>query len=203
METPNKETLPLGLASVRGFGVELRLVTDADLALLCQWRNAPEVRAFTEDERLVTPKVLQVWLNSSSTLNTIYPYIAYIENKPFGFVEFKKIDFASCSCEWGMFLASEYIGTGLGLYLTLCQEIALKKLRLDTLISKIQHLNTQSIRFFEFLGAAFTHQEDDFLVYTTPQEIRQERLKQVAQLLKLTEEWERHFPNTNDGNLPE
>lgn len=186
-----QNTKDFSLARISGFGVELRFVTDADLPLLCHWRNTPDIRLFMEDQRMVTPKIMQVWLSRVDGGATAYAYVSYFKGKPVGFLEVKRIDHTSHSCEGGMFLFSkQYIGSGLGFYLALCREILLIKLHLSTLISRVHYLNKRSIEFCKGFGAEFSHQDGHFYVYVSERNNRHEKMQKVAQRLKFEKEWE-------------
>lgn len=188
------ETQRVGLARITAFGVELRSLEKRDLPMLCHWRNQPEIRLFMDDDRPVTPKIMEVWLNRVRGGDVVWPYIVYMGEKPVGYTELKHVNRIDSSCEGGMFLfGKEYIGTGIGYNIVLCREIVMAGLGLRTLVSRIRSSNVRSINFCMKYGGEYVRTEGDFLVYTYEITRRRERLKAIAGVMGMVEEFVRHF----------
>lgn len=182
------------LARIAGFGVELRGLEERDLPMLCHWRNQPEIRPFMDDDRPVTPKIMGVWLHKVHSGDTVWPYIVYMNGKSVGYTELKQVNRLDSRCEGGMFLfGKEYIGTGIGYHIVLCREIVMARLGLRTLISRIRAANVRSISFCAKYGGEYVRTEGDFLVYSYEIARRRERLKAIAGILGMTEEFARYF----------
>lgn len=182
------------LAHIAAFGVELRSLEERDLPMLCHWRNQPEIRPYMDDDRPVTPKIMEVWLNRVRGGDAVWPYIVSMGEKPVGYTELKHVNRIDSSCEGGMFLfGKEYIGAGIGYNIVLCREIVMAGLGLRTLISRIRSSNARSISFCSKYGGEYVRTEGDFLVYTYEITRRRERLKAIAGIMGMAEEFVRHF----------
>jgi len=182
------------LACVTAFDVQLRSLEKCNLSILCHWRNQPEIRPYMEDDRPVTPKTMEVWFNKVRGGDAVWPYIAYMGERPVGYTELKRVNRIDSSCEGGMFLfGKEYIGAGIGYNIVLCREIVMAGLGLRTLISRIRSSNTRSISFCTKYGGEYMRTEGDFLIYTYEITRRRERLKAIAGIMGMAEEFVRHF----------
>ena len=188
------ESLRAELSHVAAFGVELRSVEEQDLPMLCRWRSKPEIHPFMDDVRPVTPQVMRFWLNKVHSGDTAWPYIGYWNGKPVGYVEIKDIDWLNSSCESGLFLSGqENFSTGISFYLVLCQEFILDRLGLKLLISKIRPNNVKSIRFCMACGGEYVRTDGEFLVYHYEFSRRRQKLKTIAAILGMKDEFARHF----------
>lgn len=182
------------LACIAAFGVELRSLEEWDLPMLCHWRNQPEIRPYMDDDRPVTPKIMEVWLNRVRGGNSVWPYIVYMGEKPVGYTELKQVNRIDSSCEDGIFLfGKEYIGRGIGYNIVLCREIVMAGLGLRTLISRIRSSNARSISFCTKYGGEYVRTEGDFFVYSYEITRRRERLKAIAEIMGMAEEFALHF----------
>lgn len=190
-----KNAKKLGVSRVQGFGIELRLLKEADLPLVCQWRNEPDIRSFMDDSRTVTIPVMTAWYRKILQQDTIYAYIASVQGMDFGYLEFKNINPATQSCELGIFLENCRTGSGMGLYPVLCGERILEALKLSDFFVRIRRSNKNSLKFFKKLGAEFSHQEGDFLVYIAEYNRRREQLRKLAHKFHVGEEFDTLFPN--------
>lgn len=182
------------LLNIDAFGISLRCLQEADIQMLCKWRNNDNIRLYMEDSRHVSSEVMNFWIRKIHKNNSTYPYISYYSNKPIGYVEIKNINYNNKSCEGGLFLfRNKYIGTGISYNIALCREIVMHKLNLKTLISKIHKNNTRSINFCKKYGGEYSEKEGDFIVYTCNIVRRRERLKIIAQILGKSKEFAMYF----------
>lgn len=188
------ETQRAELACITAFGVELRSLEVRDLPILCHWRNQPEIRPYMGDDRPVTPKIMEFWLNRARGGDVVWPYIVHMGGKSVGYTELKHVNWIDSSCEDGIFLfGKEYIGKGIGYNVVLCREIVMDGLGLRTLVSRIRSSNARSISFCTKYGGEYVRTEGDFLVYRCEITRRRERLKAIAGIMGMAEEFARHF----------
>lgn len=182
------------LARIAAFGIQLRRVVENDIPLLCHWRNQAEILPYMDDPRPVDPKIMYVWLNKIRCDDTTIPYIAYMDNKPVAYTEIKHINWKNESCEGGMFLfGQDYIGTGIAYNIILCREIIMNQLNLKTLISRVHFKNTRSIHFCTKYGGKYMRKDGNFLVYSYEFTYRRERLKFIAGILGMSDDFLRYI----------
>lgn len=182
------------IAHIAAFGIELKQLEENDIPLLCHWRNHAEILPYMEDTRPATPQTMHFWFNKVRSGGTVQPYFAYMNNKPIGYTEIKNIDRKNSCCEGGLFLfGPKYIGTGLSYNIILCRELVMDRLNLKTLISRIHAANTRSINFCAKYGGEYARTEGEFLIYIYEFSRRRARLKVIAGILGMSQEFSHYF----------
>ncbi len=182
------------LSRIAAFGIELRALEEAGLPLVCYWRNHPEILPYMDDPRPTDFKVLRTWLKRVHSGGSTLPYLAYLHDQPVAYTEIKHINRENNTCEGGMFLFGEdYIGTGMGYNIVLCREVIMDKLHLKTFKSRIHIKNTRSINFCTKYGGEYSGCDGDFSLYTYEFSKRRERLKAIAGILGMRDEFVRYF----------
>ncbi len=176
------------------FGIRLRKIEYSDLEKVALWRNNDIIRKFMNDRRKVNKQILTVWINKViNSTNSLAFIILNHENIPSGVLEFKNINTIEASCEQGIFLAPEKIGTGLGKQITLYQEYILNKLNIYTIYLNIRNSNIRNITFWNKLGATLCRKDNEFLLFKSEKEIRREKLRHIAYVLQKGEIWDSLF----------
>lgn len=184
----------MDITHISAFGIELKQLEENDIPLLCHWRNHEEVLPYMEDNRPATSQTMRFWFNKVRCCGTTIPYFAYIDNNPIGYTEIKNIDRKNSRCEGGLFLfGPKYIGTGISYNIILCREIVMDRLNLKTLISSIHVNNSRSINFCAKYGGEYTRTEGEFLIYTYEFSRRRARLKVIADILGMSQEFSHYF----------
>lgn len=166
---------------VSAFGVNMRLVEQQDVPLLCRWRNHQEIRPYMDDTRVVTPQVMTVWLNKQRSSTNSLAYMCFTGQTAAGFTELKKIDWDQGCCEGGIFLfGEEYFGTGLASNIALCREVIMHRLGISVLISRIRKGNLRGIKFCQKYGGELVGEERNFLTYVHDYGRRRAALEYLA-----------------------
>ncbi|WP_394210463.1 UDP-4-amino-4,6-dideoxy-N-acetyl-beta-L-altrosamine N-acetyltransferase [Enterovibrio calviensis] len=94
----------------------LRPMTEADLAMVREWRNDPAVRQFMFTQHDINAEEHRCWFTGIADDQTKRFLIALIDETPIGMVSFTHIDATSGSAEWG-FYKDPGSPTGTGIHL--------------------------------------------------------------------------------------
>ncbi|WP_339868271.1 UDP-4-amino-4,6-dideoxy-N-acetyl-beta-L-altrosamine N-acetyltransferase [Pseudohongiella nitratireducens] len=132
-----------------------RVMTKADLELVLQWRNHPEIRRYMYTTHEITPEEHALWYSKASVDPKKHLLIYESNNEPLGFVNIAQVNDGGVA-EWGFYVspdAGEGTGRGLG---DAALNYAFSTLRLHKLCGQALATNERSIRFHERLG--FQHE---------------------------------------------
>lgn len=92
---------------IHNYGITLKRVTQEDIELLRQWRNAESVNRYMEYREYITPEMQQKWFESINNYNNFYYLIIYKDDK-IGVINEKNIDRqGDGTSESGLFIANE------------------------------------------------------------------------------------------------
>ncbi|MGP9664679.1 UDP-4-amino-4,6-dideoxy-N-acetyl-beta-L-altrosamine N-acetyltransferase [Halomonas sp. AOP22-C1-8] len=131
---------------------ELWPLQEADLELVREWRNHPDVRRFMYTQHEITKEEHRAWFQRTQADPQRHLLLAKREGKPFGFVNFFVLDVTAKRAEWGFYLAPDAeSGSGQMLGSTALNH-AFCHLALHKLCSEALAYNLRSIRFHERLG---------------------------------------------------
>lgn len=179
---------------IAAFGLRCDPVREADLPLLCAWRNSPAVTPFMDDGRPVNERVLLFWLRRIRRDGSVLPWLARHGEEPVGYFELKNLDPARDEAEFGIFLSGErWRGTGMARRMALCCELALERLGIRRLRVCIREGNARSRAFFSRLGGRYSHTDGPFQVYVHEFAARRRALAHVAGALGLAAEFSQRF----------
>ncbi len=128
-----------------------RRMTKADLPLVLEWRNHPDVRRYMYTTHEITPSEHAEWYSRAAVDPQKYLLIYESNNEPLGFVNFNKINDGEIA-DWGFYVSpSASKGTGQNLA-SAALSYAFKTLRLHKLCGQVLATNVRSIRFHERHG---------------------------------------------------
>lgn len=85
---------------------QLRLVQEADLPMLLNWRNHPDVRRFMYSQHEISLVEHTRWFAGASVDPTRHLLIYQVADQPLGFVSFRQLRGAPVA-EWGFYLAPD------------------------------------------------------------------------------------------------
>lgn len=139
-----------------GDGDRLRPISEADLAQVLEWRNAPQVRAFMYTSREISQAEHLAWFERLQHDASRCTWIFEADGEPMGVVNLTRIDAATHEAHWGFYVrpgAPKGSGARLG-RLALAQ--AFGQLALARLIGEVLASNEASLRFHRKLG--FEHE---------------------------------------------
>jgi len=98
---------------IEQYGIRLKRLTAADIELVRQWRNHPEIRKYMAYKKYITPKMQQAWFASIDNKLNYYFLIEY-KGKNIGVINAKNVDTIHMHGEGGIFIwenaEDEYAG---------------------------------------------------------------------------------------------
>lgn len=185
---------PLLPYTFTAFGISLKKLVSDDLPLLCKWHNDDDILPFMADLRKVSVPILDFWLKKMDASGKSFPFFAYFQEKPIGYVDVRNCDYERSCCEDGVIIFdSNRYGIGLGSRIWLCRELVLRALNIRDVFSCIRPKNQRSISFFEKMGGTFVENKNGFMLYKQECSARMAALHRVAAQLGLLEEYEKYF----------
>lgn len=131
----------------------LRRMTEADLALVREWRNARQVRNFMLTQKEITLQEHVAWFASASKNPARALLIFEVGGRPAGHMNFK-IDLSDEIADWGFYAApGAPKGTGLAMGKH-ALEYGFATLRLRKICGQVLDFNAASRKMHESLGFA-------------------------------------------------
>lgn len=131
---------------------KLRPVSDTDLELMRNWRNAPEVRANMYTRHEITLEEHRAWWIRTSERQDQAYFMYEFEQRPLGIVGFTKIDTINRNCSWAFYSAPNAPrGTGSRMEF-LAIEHVFCTLALHKLYCEVLGFNTAVIQMHEKFG---------------------------------------------------
>lgn len=134
------------------FSATLRPLREADLAIVRQWRNHPDVRRYMYTRHEIGESEHRAWFKRCLADPDRHLLLAERARLPFGFVNIQVMDAEAQRAEWGFYLAPEApkgSGRALGL---VCLTYAFDTLGLHKLCGEALADNERSQRFHRRLG---------------------------------------------------
>lgn len=130
----------------------LRPLQEADLSLVRQWRNHPDVRRYMYTQHEITETEHWDWFKRSHEDPRRHHMLAESKGYPFGFVSLQLEDAESHRATWGFYLAPEAArGSGQALG-NAALAYAFDQLGLHKLCGEALASNQRSLAFHERLG---------------------------------------------------
>lgn len=130
----------------------LRLVRDADLEQMLEWRNAPNVRKNSYSQHEITLADHLTWWNDIKGSQSDMFFVFEDQNTPLGIVSLNDIDEKNKSAFWGIY-ASPLAPKGTGTRMkTLLLDCAFSVLKLNKLSGEILEKNSLGVGLSTKLG---------------------------------------------------
>lgn len=129
----------------------VRLLTEGDLPMLLDWRNAPETRQFMFTQHLIAPKEHELWFANASKDPARRLLIVEDLDAPIGFVQFNPVKPGATSW-WGFYArpkSKKGTGTKIG---RAALRYAFEVLNLHKVCGQAIESNLVSIAFHKKLG---------------------------------------------------
>ena len=168
------------------YGITLESLTEQDLELVRNWRNADHVRLNMDYQTIIDSKMQSNWFNSLDKKNNLY-FTILQDSKKIGLINLKDIDWEIYEAEAGIFIGdTDYLNTLTPVLATICiMEYAFETLKLKTLKAKIATNNQKAILFNENIGyrKQISHSENNFLYYETNEPLFKESTKNLRTTL--------------------
>ena len=167
---------------IENYGVILRkLEKGADLELVRQWRNSPEVNQFMFFKDHITSEMQLNWFEK---INNIHNYFFIVEynGKKIGLINLKNVDFEKKEAESGFFIGeAEYRASTIGAQANLALlDYGYEKLGIERIIASVREDNKPALAFNKALGFVKTEDHED-LFYLS----KNDYLKKTEKLKKL------------------
>ncbi len=178
------------IRNISAFGINCKIISKNDLALICKYRNCEHIRYFMDDQREVSLNVLNFWHTKIENKKNILPYIVSNNKNSVAYMEIKNIKLDEKTAEFGIFIFSrDDYGTGLSERIALCWEIILKKIGITTCYSHISNENIRSINFFKKIGGVLDKCEGNYIILKHEKTTRRNALREIALKLNLFDEY--------------
>ena len=150
-----------------GYGLELRVVTMADLPVLRRWRNSPEIRCQMVDTTYISPKDQRDWFENMVGCDRQAHWVARFRDVRVGYMNLKgdgKLSSQPC-LDGGLYIGASSVKHGLlGYALALLQlEIVFEHLRVPEYRTSFREMNRSAKRFNQQLGYTEIGRDDGFI----------------------------------------
>lgn len=141
---------------MKGFGVYLEPLSEANLELVRQWRNSAAIAQYMEYQNEISPEAQITWFRS---LQSAHYFVIYAANSPCGLIDLKRINLETKTAEAGLFIGdTQFLGTGIALGASiLLLDFAFEQLHLETVNAKMHKDNLEAKQYNQLLG--FQHVE--------------------------------------------
>ena len=136
---------------MKGFGLELKPLSESTLEQVRQWRNDEQTKQYMEFRGEISSENQQKWFSS---IQNAYYFIIYSGSVPIGLIDLKKIDFMSKTAESGLLIGNkDFVGTGITLGASiLLLDFAFDQLGLESVNAKISKENHEAEKYNQLLG---------------------------------------------------
>lgn len=136
---------------MKGFGIELRLLSEETLELVRGWRNDEQTSRFMQFREQIAPADQLKWFQS---LEKAYYFVIYSGAVPVGLIDLKKIDEKNKTAESGLLIGNtDFVGTGIALGASvLLLDFAFGELNLQTVTATISNQNSEAEKYNQLLG---------------------------------------------------
>lgn len=136
---------------MKGFGIYLEPLSEANLELVRQWRNSVAIAQYMEYQKQISSEAQIAWFRS---LQLAYYFVIYAANSPCGLIDLKHINLETKSAEAGLFIGdARFLGTGIALGASiLVLDFAFDELHLETINAKMHQDNLEAKQYNQLLG---------------------------------------------------
>ncbi len=137
--------------------IKLRLLQEADLELVRNWRNQDHVSQFMEYRESIGSNDQKSWFEQLDKTRNLY-FIIEVSELPIGVVNLKDIHWEQGAAEAGVFVGQvDFMGGISPIFSVLVlMQFAFRCLSLQVLSAKISNKNTNAIQFNHQLGYRLT-----------------------------------------------
>lgn len=135
--------------------VYIRLLTTKDTNEILKWRNSTNVVKNFIFRKSITKEMHEDWIRTQINEGKVIQFIIGDKslNIEVGSVYFKNIDSACKSCEYGIFIAEEAEGRGIGYQATLLAiEYMFNKYEFEYITLRVLKKNKKAIHMYEKCG---------------------------------------------------
>lgn len=145
---------------MKGFGIELRLLSEETLELVRGWRNDEQTSRFMQFREHISPADQLKWFKS---IENAYYFVIFSGAVPVGLIDLKKIDEKNKTAEAGLLIGNaDFVGTGIALGASvLLLDFAFGELNLQTVTATINTLNSEAQQYNQLLGFVKIHALDE------------------------------------------
>lgn len=157
--------------TISAYGIELRRLAQADIELVRQWRNHPEVARYMLSAEHITPEQQQAWFDRVSQADDRAYYLAWLKGEPVAFASVTTPDGQPLNeadtLEAAIYLAPD--SKVRGTLLAFAPALALNDACFDNgvcrqLVARVKKDNEAALRFNAQMGYQ-TEQEADGLLH--------------------------------------
>lgn len=136
---------------MKGFGLELKPLSESTLEQVRRWRNDKQTARHMEFRNEISIEGQQKWFSS---IQNAYYFVIYSGSVPIGLIDLKKIDPDKKTAESGLLIGNkDFIGTGITLGASiLLLDFAFDQLKLETVTAKIRKENQEAEKYNQLLG---------------------------------------------------
>lgn len=136
--------------------IKLSLITEADLELMREWRNADHVNRQMEFRAMIDADSQQRWFKELDKKTNFYLRLD-VNEVPIGILHLKNINWDNKVAEAGIFVGDEkHLGTMSPMFaVVILMKLAFDVFQLNHLIAKIADANVNAIQFNKSLGYVF------------------------------------------------
>lgn len=136
---------------MKGFGIELKSLSEETLELVRKWRNDEQTSRFMQFREPITPEGQLAWFKS---IEKAHYFVMYVGTVPVGLIDVKKIDEKKKTAEAGLLIGNaDFVGTGIALGASvLLLDFAFGELQLHTITATISRLNSEAEQYNQLLG---------------------------------------------------
>lgn len=135
----------------------LRRLTEADLDMVLNWRNRPQIRKMMYKDHVISRDEHLDWYEKmKDNPASIYLILEY-RGRPLGLANFTKIDCETSSCLWGFYIGEDSRPRGTGTILgILSLDYAFETIALREVVGEVLEHNSKSRELFDRLGFTLT-----------------------------------------------
>ena len=145
---------------MKGFGIYLEPLSEANLELVRQWRNSAAIAQYMEYQKEISSEAQIVWFRS---LQSAYYFVIYAAKSPCGLIDLKRINLETKTAEAGLFIGdTQFLGTGIALGASiLLLDFAFDQLHLETVNAKMHKDNLEAKQYNQLLGFQYEDKLND------------------------------------------
>lgn len=130
--------------------------TEAEMALVWQWRNAPQVRRNMFDHQPISWSAHQQWYQQMLQSGIPDYWLFWQNERPIGVLNFNYLSpegTASCIAQWGCYLGEEQVWPGSGMLLEVAAlDYALAQKQITVLQAEVLAFNQNVINMHRWFG---------------------------------------------------
>jgi|SRR5690554_959337 len=136
------------------YGVTLKPLAEADLEMVREWRNSPEIAQHMLDQSHITEEMQRTWFNGLRNEDNRAYWVAWFKHEPIGVASLVNINRTAGTAEPGMYIYPQKYRNNIVPFCVafILNDYAFSEIGLSLLLGKIFTDNEASIRFHEKCG---------------------------------------------------